>query len=490
MLYSKYQTLPGVVGSGLEFHRQGNHIHRQIADRLLQGVIFSSAVRSLGAVALSFAICTAVAAATLAVTATPAAAEETPESELEKARQQRDAAQERVAQLEAEAGLAERKEGLWFGPVRLGGAMRVNYIQGSYEVQSDGPSRGTGNFELDVFRVNLDLSYGAWFGALEYRWYDGYNFFHSAWLGYEIDDTSQVKVGLTRVPFGPGPYGVSRSSFFDQHYYVGLSDDMDLGVRYLKNAGDWLLDVAWFPRSEPNGNGNSVDSARYSYDAVVWKSAIDSSGKVVAAPTNGYRERNQFNFRVIRENALPFFPAELGISAQYGQLDGEGVDDGDHWALSLHMVNNLGALTVASQITRYEIRIDADNPWGTDALFPSGAYDFAWFSASRAWVPAVSVSYLVDLPGLTWLDSVLPYFEYSTVVKDESSQNDSQMVVVGAAWTGGGWFIYTDYVWSDGNLFVGNDGDDYSIADGVGDWGANGNDSSNYRFNLNLGYYF
>ena len=30
----------------------------------------------------------------------------------------------------------------------------------------------------------------------------------------------------------------------------------------------------------------------------------------------------------------------------------------------------------------------------------------------------------------------------------------------------------------------------YALADGVGDWGVAGNGRWNYRFNLNLGYYF
>jgi hypothetical protein len=154
------------------------------------------------------------------------------------------------------------------------------------------------------------------------------------------------------------------------------------------------------------------------------------------------------------------------------------------------MVNAIGALTVASQLTRYEVRIDADNPWGTDALFPSGAYDFAWLTASKAWLPAVSVSYRVDAPNFVWLDYVLPYLEYSSVIKDEGDFNDSQLLVAGAAWASGGWYIYTDLAWSNGNLFVGNEGDNYAVADGVGDWGVSGNDRWNYRFNLNLGYYF
>jgi hypothetical protein len=282
---------------------------------------------------------------------------------------------------------------------------------------------------------------------------------------------------------------VSQSWFFDQHYYVGLSDDMDIGAKYITHVGDWQLDVAYFLRSEPNGNGNSAGSARYGYDAVVWNSAVDDVGNIVAAPANGYRERNQFNLRAIHSNLLPF-PADLGFSAQYGQLEGERLDDGDQWALSVHMVNAIGALTISSQITRQEVRIDNDNPWGTDAVYPSGAYDFAWLTATRAWLPALSVSYRFDVPGLSWLDSVLPYVEYSGILKDDSALNDSHLFIAGAAWASGGWYIYSDLAWSNGNLFVGNEGDDYSLAGGVGDWGINGNDRWNYRFNLNLGYYF
>lgn len=453
---------------------QLQHTVSRLANRSLHGV-----VRSVFAVALCLGTTTSF--------ATPDTDAEQLQLKLDSARLERDKAQERVAQLEGES--APQKDGIWLGPLRIGGAMRVNYVQGSYESQSDGPSRDTGNVELDVFRINMELSYGALIGALEYRWYDGYNFLHTGWLGYAFKDESQLQVGLTRVPFGPGPYGVSQSWFFDQHYYVGLSDDADLGAKYLTEVGAWQFDVAYFPRSEPNGNGNSAGSARYGYDAVVWNSAVDDTGSVVAAPTNGYRERNQFNLRAIRGNILPF-PADLGISAQYGQLEGEGVDNGDHWALSLHMVNAVGPLTVSSQITRQEVRIDDDNPWGSDALYPSGAYDFAWLTATRAWLPALSVSYRFDLPGLSWLDYVLPYVEYSAIVKDESELNDSQLLVAGAAWASGGWYIYSDLAYSNGNLFIGNEGDDYSVVNGVGDWGVNGNDRWNYRINLNFGYYF
>jgi hypothetical protein len=410
------------------------------------------------------------------------------------ARAEAERARDDVAAAEpAEEAAAPPASKIQLGPLAIGGAMRVNYILGDYPDLGDGPSRGGngGNFELDTFRINLALDYGPLIGAAEYRWYDGYNFLHTGWLGWKLDEDTQLQAGVTRVPFGPGPYGVSQSWFFDQHYYVGLADDMDLGLKYVTSLGNWDLDLAWFYGSEGHWNGTSEDSARYSYDAVNWTSGLDAEGNVVAAPANGYRERNQFNLRTIYHFEDLAVPTDLGVSLQYGQLEGRRSDDGSHWAASVHMVNTLGNWKLATQLTRYEIDIDDDNPLGTDTLVSMGAYDFAWPVAAKAWIPAVSLSYRYDTPRIGWLDYVLPYVEYSNIIKDEDDFNDSQLFIVGAAWARGGWYIYTDLAWSNGNYFVGSDGDDYSnVFDGVGDFGANGNDAWNYRFNINFGYYF
>jgi hypothetical protein len=63
--------------------------------------------------------------------------------------------------------------------------------------------------------------------------------------------------GVTRVTFGPGPYGVSQSWFFDQHHYVGLPDDMDFGIKYVTQRGNWDLSLAYFYSSEGNWRGTS-----------------------------------------------------------------------------------------------------------------------------------------------------------------------------------------------------------------------------------------
>ncbi len=402
-----------------------------------------------------------------------------------------------VRAMEVETALAEAPAAapgkIEVGPFQIGGAIRANYVLGDYPGRGGGPSRGGhgGNFELDTFRINVNFSDGPYVGALEYRWYNGYNFLHTGWIGYNFEDGSQVQVGVNRVPFGPGPFGNSASWFFDQHYYVGLADDMDLGIKYTTTIENVTLDFAYYIASEGSWRGTSRDSARYSYDVVRWNIAVNPDGTVdFGAPTNGFRESHQLNARAIMSLEELHVPSEIGASLQYGRLKGVETDSGDLFAGSVHMRNFFNGFTLGTQLTYYKYDISADNPWGTDELVPMGAYDFAWPVAARAWIPSVSLRYFHETANIPWLDSVTPYVEYSTVMKRADGFNDSALLILGAAWARGGWFIYTDFAYSNGNYFVGDDGDDYSRVDGVGDFGVNGNDKWNKRLNINFGYYF
>lgn len=109
------------------------------------------------------------------------------------------------------------------GRLKVGGAVRVNYTAGTYPQDTGGGESSRafpdgGNVGLDTARINLDYENGNVLGKFEYRFYDGYGGFgtgyhmlHTAWLGYNYENGSQVQVGVNRVPFGPGPYGVSQS---------------------------------------------------------------------------------------------------------------------------------------------------------------------------------------------------------------------------------------------------------------------------------------
>ena len=381
--------------------------------------------------------------------------------------------------------LAEEKK----SPIKIGGALRVGWAYGSY---TDRRGEKIGDVNLEIFRLNADLDYRSIISRLEYRWYDTYSMIHTAWLGYNLGDLGTLKAGVVRVPFGPGPYGVSSSWFFDQHFYVGLADDMDLGIRWSDTLGKLTLDVGYYLQSEPQTDGSSLASSRYSYDIVRWEKKADAEGAIQSgAGENGFDEQHQLNLRAIYalENI-----ADLGVSLQYGLLKGTDVDDdgANHYAFSAHMKNTFADFTFLSQFSYYAYNITDDTPWGTGDLIPMGAYDFAWPIASQGLIPALSLRYGgIDTAGISWINSLTPYVEASTILKTVEAFNPSTMVVLGASWTlFDDLYVYSDLALSNGNTFVGNDGDNYDNIEGIGALGANGNDTWNWRFNANFGYYF
>ena len=390
-------------------------------------------------------------------------------------------------------------------PIKIGGAMRVNYIRGTYVDQGRGEK--IGDVDIEIFRLNADLDYNNIIGRLEYRWYPryfgqahGYSMIHTAWLGYDLGDFGTLKAGIVRVPFGPTAYGVSTSWFFDQHFYVGLADDMDLGIRWTDTLDKLTLDVGYYLMSEPQTIGSSLESSRYSYDIVKWKEKIDPKGSVEwgTADENGFNEQHQLNLRAIY--ALEGI-ADVGASLQFGMLKGTNVgdnDSGNHYALSAHMKNTVSDFTLYSQFSYYAHNITDDTPWGTGELIPMGAYDFAWPIASKGLIPALSLRYGgIDTSSISWIDSVTPYVEWSTILKTVDDYNASMLVTLGASWTVfGDLYVYSDFALSDGNSFVGHRTDDGeaegygNIYTGAGDFGANGNNALNWRLNFNFGYYF
>lgn len=406
-----------------------------------------------------------------------------------------DAAARVVADVPLEEPPPAPDEGL-----KIGGAIRVNYTAGDYGQQTSGTPTsatrgGSGAVALDTFRLNLDYQRGPWLGKAEYRSYpgystnnnDSYHFPHTAWIGYAFDSGDRIELGLNRSPFGPGPYGISKSWLFDQHYYAGLSDNMNLGVKYtLSQVEDWTWDFAYYAAPAPNGGGNNFGrrSSRYSYNVV------DETGL-------GYDSSHQFNVRGIHTRMFGEVKAELGGSLQYGILDSNGRQgNGSRLAGSLHGVFSWNQWQLATQLTYSDFNVNYQDAAGntlTRDVVVMGAYDFPTEVAAEAWIPAVSLSYQHQTDSVDWLDSITPYLEYSSLVKRAGGFNDSQMIVLGTAFARGGWYIYADLAFSNGNDFVGNrkvSAASAPIGGFTSQFGENSDDSWQTRFNINFGYYF
>ena len=278
-----------------------------------------------------------------------------------------------------------------------------------------------------------------------------------------------------------------------KHFYVGLADDPDIGIRWTDTVDKLTLDAAYFLQGEFQTDGASLGSSLYCYDVVRWEEKVDADGTVEwGAGENGYDEQHQINLRAIYglENI-----ADVGVSLQYGLLKGTNVgkdDSGNHYAVSGHVKTSFADFTLFAQGSYYAYNIADDTPWGTGDLIPMGAYDFAWPVASKGLIPGISLRYGgIDTSGISWLDSLTPYVEVSTILKPGTDYNSSTMAILGASWTLlGSLYLYSDVGISNGNYFVGNSGDAYSSINTVGDFGVNGNNEWNVRVNLNFGYYF
>ncbi len=461
------------------------------------------------------------------------------EKELEQARKELaevEPPKEEVKEVVAEAAEGKKRE------LKIGGTIGVSYAYGSYHqrpayadsgpgITSDRRGRNVGGVLLDTFRQNVDFTYDDWSGSFEYRWWwylknAGYSTLSRAWLGYDFGENGTLKAGIVRVPFGPGPYGVSSSWFYDQHFYVGLADDRDTGIRWTNTFDKLTLDLAYYLQAQPNGEGGTTrDAIRYDYDVAKWDTVVNPKGDATFAGWNegqpcdcGFQEKHQFNVRGIYATDTL---GEFGASFQYGLLDGTNIpgndDDGTHIAVSAHTKHSFSDFTLYSQITYYEYDLPDQVPWGDKNLIPMGGYDFAWLTASRAWIPAFNIRYSGLDPKTIWPsllddirpDSIMPYIEWSSIMKlanvpegitnvagqDIGGQafNDNMLLIVGTAIARGGWYILADYAFSNGNLFVGNDygGCNFcNIYDTGGGNGASGRDAWQSRLNINFRYYF
>lgn len=74
--------------------------------------------------------------------------------------------------------------------VNFGGAVRVNY---SYEDFNDANADRGGDFDFDLFRIDVSGSYGDLIYSAQYRWFEYMNVVQHAWIGYNFDEHQQGK---------------------------------------------------------------------------------------------------------------------------------------------------------------------------------------------------------------------------------------------------------------------------------------------------------
>lgn len=343
--------------------------------------------------------------------------------------------------------------------IHIGGAVRFNAFFRDFERSSESKRGESG---LDLFRLGIDGEYRNLLISAEYRWHPFMDTLHHGWVGYEFDGGDQVQVGIHKVPFGILPFA-SHNYWFGVPYYLGLADDYDLGVKYMRDDGPWNTQAAFY-KSEELGDPTSIN--RYGFD-------------LVRQGEQQNEEINRFNLRLARTfGAGSGCEHEVGLSGQRGQLYNADTDDsGATWAAAAHLDSRCGRWNLQLQAARYDY--DPRNPAGVDdQVVRMGAFAASYDVVSDADVLVANLAYNFNVPWRA-IDQITCYNDYSRLFKDTAGFEDSQLNTTGCAVGVGSLFTYLDVIQASNMPFF----DDGSLA-------GDGDDEWHTRVNLNIGYYW
>jgi len=346
-------------------------------------------------------------------------------------------------------------------PIKIGGALRVNY---SLKDWDDSARDRGGDFDFDIFRLNLDGEINDIILSAEYRWYEYMSVIHHGWVGYNFTDSLQGQLGVTQVPFGLLPYA-SHNWWFALPYYAGLEADFDMGIKLIAANGPFNIQAAFFKNDEW---GNSSDTERFSFD-------------VISAGLQQNEESNQLNLRAaytLKHGDVG--NTELGISGEWGQLYNNTTrDSGDHWAGAAHLNGNYGNLNVMLEYIRYGY--NPENPMNVpDSSVLMGAFGGSFEVASEANVYVANLAYGVPV---NWgpISRLTFYDDYSYIDKIEDGWNSSQINTLGCMVTAGSLYTYIDIIAGKNAPWLGSGADALT---------AGTDDGWHTRFNINFGFYF
>jgi hypothetical protein len=363
-------------------------------------------------------------------------------------------------------------EKLQWNNFKLGGWMRWEYRWKDYGEEDTGP----GDFDFNGVAISPSYKSERLKGDASYRFYryeddnDWTTFLEYAYLAYLHDEENELYAGIHRVPFGNLPYS-SFNFFLSIGWLVGLEDDNDLGVKYIKNADHLNLQLAYYLTDEGHYTGRSDDSARYSADPV-------KEGDIKN------EERHQGNVRLtFPQRPHKDLKVEPGGSVQYGGIRNSSTDDaGDLLAYALHLDTHYKRWNLKLQASRYEYDL-RNPPDQSDEVVQMGNFDAAYFIAAKANLYIASLAY--NLPLDKWkIDSINFYTNYSYLDKDNHSFTRSQLFVPGMSIDSGRFLIYAEFMYGMNYPYAGPDTFSEGLAKGSGntDWHT--------FFKLNIGYYF
>lgn len=416
----------------------------------------------------------------LSALAVPAFAQQTDNQQTEDQRLQ--ALEARLAELETELAVTrrdmreaeERVEGATVeeedqattNGIQFGGAVRFQYVLADYD---EGQKNRGGDIQFDIFRLNFDGELNGAILSAEYRWFEYMDALRHAYFGYNFTDEWQGQVGVVIQPWGVMPYN-SHSYFFSSNFYVGFEDNPGSGIKFQRRSDVWDLDFALILNDELGGATGGVRSRADSYNYNI--TGIRQPGEdIYADPELTASENNTLITRIARKWDLDGDLFELGVSAQYGDIDDGLGSVGNKTALGLHGLYHLGRWEFHGQWTYYDYDLDVEN----EGIIV-GAYAYFDTIPTRSDIYTANVAY--NYP-FAWgpVESVQFYNNTSLITNKRGFEEDTWMNVFGMAVAAGGIYTYFDLVSAKNQPFVNG-----SVAGESDRW--------NTRFNINFGYYF
>ncbi len=357
----------------------------------------------------------------------------------------------------------------------IGGALRTNYRDEHWDT-----TENNGRFLFDTFRLDVQATYKSLYSDIGY-WFqdDGKRSIDRGFVGYRLNANANLQLGAPFKPFGLEPYPQFGWSYH-LPFFMGYASSAGTGLKYSYKDQDWDVQLGFFPRMLPSDIRYSPEVGRYA--------DLKDNAITFTQSRQDNEKRNQLNARVARTFNSDGWKTEIGASLVTAQLyNATNKDDGDYWAAGVHAIINKGLWTVTSQAIRYEY--DPENPTGVSkdsVLMGGNGLTPAYLIASKASLASVNVGYDIYTPTLGQLKKVKLYTDYSRMMKDKSTWDDSQMFTVGAQFLAMPVIAWVDFTWArNANPYGGaENGSGFTNTSSVGsnEWYG--------RTNVNIGYYF
>lgn len=308
-----------------------------------------------------------------------------------------------------------------------------------------------GDLRFSVLRLGARARYGMLRLDFEYRIYPLYQFLRHAVIGADLSDELAVDIGVSRAPFGLLPFA-SNSWFFGLPYYIGMEDDADFGLRVHYQPAAWDLWLSFYKNSEGAYLGRSLDSARFSYDAVQ-ATAAELAGSGITAARND-RETNTAVGRVAHSWSGGGMSAELGASGRVGVLHDLVSDRHSvHWAVAPHARLAYGLLELQLELISYRFKPHVGV--GDDArLVAMGAFDAPYAVASQGHLLVANLGYGHEV---AWgpVELVRVYFDSGQLWKSASGFHTTRQLVLGAYLLAGPVHLSVDYALGQHHPWIG-----------------------------------